>query len=452
MEVKRSHGTNHSHNKAPDQLNVLADQSASKAPPTLLERLEAQITQHKSDLATPVSVEQIQQALQDEQWEVRSTAIEQLSARDAIEVFPLLAQAFHDEHRFVRMATLHVLAHKEDTLISRSMLARGLHDDDWQVREVAVQVLGLLGTPTCLELVQPALQDENTEVRDAAKFALRWNSTNEEIPVLYRHLWEKKAMHEQLHDMKRSKRNDSDSTSGMPLPTTLYENSYASHSVQEQMLGYAAREYAQQDHTQEATPPDEYGDVMSSSREKVTSYRSRSNSRKRWWTLVASAAVVFFMLGHFTTSLIPQFGLPVNKTNIVVHSPYIDPAAPTATPIFDENSPYALNNIYAAIIIQNELAIGLNVAPRQLIKQMKQHGSLAALAAAQGVSATQLKAIELNAALNSLETMKTESYYDPQPSPQFTTFEQHLRNDQLFLVDTINNSLASCTKDYCFLV
>jgi hypothetical protein len=204
------------------------------------------------------------------------------------------------------------------------------------------------------------------------------------------------------------------------------------------------------DHSlQEAASSDEYTGVISSSGEKITSYRLHSKPRKRWWVLAASiAAVLFFMLGHFTTLLVPQFGLPVSTTKSHITAPpsYINPSAPTAPPIFYEDSPYALNTIDDAVIIQDELAAGLRLPPDQLIKQMKQHGSLAALAVVQGVSATQLKAIEFTAAQDAFNAVIDPSLVT---GPQANDFIQHLQNDQLFLTSVLDNALAICANDYC---
>lgn len=104
-----SYNDDHLTQKQADPAQIV---SPPPAPASLLRGVEARIDQYKRYLSTPLSQEELSQALRHEQWEVRCAALERLGMWDEPVAADLLAYVLHDENPNVRATALHILEQK----------------------------------------------------------------------------------------------------------------------------------------------------------------------------------------------------------------------------------------------------------------------------------------------------------------------------------------------------
>jgi hypothetical protein len=130
------------------------------------------IEQHHAYLASSLPVAELRAALSHPNWEIRAAVVRSLSQRG--EPGPVLT-ALQDEHHLVRATAVSVL----DTFGARFPLERlvlASRDSAWEVREMAVLVLGRLGEQgqhATRSLLQAALHDSSERVREAARISLQ---------------------------------------------------------------------------------------------------------------------------------------------------------------------------------------------------------------------------------------------------------------------------------------
>ncbi|MDD3988123.1 MAG: HEAT repeat domain-containing protein, partial [Candidatus Omnitrophica bacterium] len=100
---------------------------------------------------------------------VRLSAIRGLAAINSPETVPLLIRALKDEQFAVRQSAIFGLAQRiNDSPHLTFTVSHFLHDDNWQVRQAAVEALGRSTHPRVPEMLLPKMQDESVFVRQAA--------------------------------------------------------------------------------------------------------------------------------------------------------------------------------------------------------------------------------------------------------------------------------------------
>ena len=159
--------------EAQQQKGVVPSQQASmqEVPSSLLPGVLGRLKQREHYITTHQSRQDLLEALQHPQWEIRSAAVRALSNLGVQTSLEPLLEALQDEHRLVRVAAVHALGQlKEQVPIEQLLLA--LRDEEWEVREMAVLVLGELNNATAEPLLRVALHDSNGSVREAAHYAL----------------------------------------------------------------------------------------------------------------------------------------------------------------------------------------------------------------------------------------------------------------------------------------
>ena len=147
-----------------------------EAPSSLLAGVLSRLNHSERYIAAQRSRQALLNALAHPQWEIRAAAVQAVeklgpqAARD-----PLLG-VLQDEHRLVRAAAVHALGslteHTPEHQIPVEQVLLVLRDEAWEVREMAVLVLGKLPLSLAEPLLHVALQDSNSCVREAARFAL----------------------------------------------------------------------------------------------------------------------------------------------------------------------------------------------------------------------------------------------------------------------------------------
>ena len=165
------HETQHQQGVTPPEPGPLRE-----APSSLLAGVLSRLNQSERYIAAQRSRRALLNALAHPQWEIRAAAVqavEKLGPRAALD--PLLG-VLQDEHRLVRAAAVHALGSlaeqtpEQQVPVEQVLLV--LRDEAWEVREMAVLVLGKLPLSLAEPLLQEALQDSNICVREAARFAL----------------------------------------------------------------------------------------------------------------------------------------------------------------------------------------------------------------------------------------------------------------------------------------
>ena len=334
--------------------------------PTVLHRLGLSPEQAHSEL----TFDDAKVRLTSDDWEVRVVAVRALGKLDTAASVALIVSALDDQDGSVRAAAVHVLGNLgKQAPFDRLVVA--LHDADWHVRESAVLALGKQGQRVPHEVLMTALHDPDGSVREATRLALQLRSTEERTSASYGQLREQKTMQHNGYDTPLSNSEQS----RIPFETIPYDaldgsfegTRNAERSLSGQVQVYAPQEYASY----------EFGEVTSSRGEKITP--PRRGLRKGWWAVVAITAILFFLLGGAMTTWL----MPVQMQLIGVR--------PEPVNIFPFGNPK-----YSSIA-QNDIANALHLDPQQISTQLQDGKRMPEIAAAQGVSASQLHNIELKA-------------------------------------------------------
>lgn len=167
----KHHETEHQQRVTPTEPGPLRE-----APSSLLAGVLSRLKRSERYIAAQRSRQALLNALEHPQWEIRAAAVqavEKLGPQAALD--PLLG-VLQDEHRLVRAAAVHALGslaeQTPEQQIPVEQVLLVLRDEAWEVREMAVLVLGKLPLSLAEPLLQEALQDSNSCVREAARFAL----------------------------------------------------------------------------------------------------------------------------------------------------------------------------------------------------------------------------------------------------------------------------------------
>ena len=158
--------------------------------PGILARLELRQT-----AVTGRSLDVLHTQLAHPQWEVRAAAVHALATyktettQNAAALRTALLQALQDEHRLVRVAAIRALS-QIDAAIPFDRLLLSLRDPDWEVREMAVLVLGELRDQRLdplQALLQVAQQDTHSSVREAAAYVLNMQAGDRKGILTFTH-------------------------------------------------------------------------------------------------------------------------------------------------------------------------------------------------------------------------------------------------------------------------
>ena len=334
--------------------------------PTVLHRLGLPPEQARSKL----SFDDAKVRLTSDDWEVRVAAVRALGKLDMAASIALIMSALDDQDGSVRAAAVHVLGNLGKQAPFDRLVA-ALHDADWHVRETALLALGKQGQRVPHEVLMTALHDTDGSVREAARLTLQWHSTEEGTSAPYGQLKEQKTMQQNGYDIPLSNSEESRS----PFETVPYDALDGSNEGTvntERSLSGQVQVYAPQDYASY-----EFGEVTSSRGEKITPPRRRL--QKGWWAVVAITAILFFLLGSGTSMWL----MPTQFQSF--------PPPPEPVKIFPFENPN-----YSSIA-QNDIANALHLDPQQITTQLQDGKRMPEIAAAQGVSASQLHNIELKA-------------------------------------------------------
>jgi len=331
--------------------------------PNVLQRLGLTPEQALSELA----FDDLAAKLKSDDWKVRAAAVRALGKRDTDVPIELLVSVLDDEDESVRAAAVHVLG-KAARRASLDRLVAALHDADWHVRETAVLALGKQEQYIPDDVFMTALHDRDGSVREAAMLALQWNFPQERSFVWNGQRWEKKTMQNTGYDtdIPNSKASRSNSEIAPNDDRNGGSDAERPFVMQEQVQAYAPQEPAFY----------EYGDTISSHGEKLT---ARRGPQRGWWVAIAVAALLFFLLGGGVATWV----MPA-RTQVISPSPV-------------QYRPFPFWNPKYNWIAENDIASALHLAPQQITRQLQAGESMTQIAAAQGVSASELQTIELKA-------------------------------------------------------
>jgi len=309
--------------------------------------------------------------LKSDDWHIRAAAVRALGKGDVAVPIDLFVSALDDEDESVRAAAVHALG-KAALRGSLDRLVAALHDSDWHVRETAVLALGKQEQHIPDDVFLAALHDTDGSVREAAMLALQWNFPQERSFTWNGQRWEKKTMQNNGYDTRISDSKAPRSIAEIAPSDDWNGGSNAERpfAMQEQVQAYAPQEPAFY----------EYGDAISSHGEKLT---PRRGPQKGWWVVLVTAALLFFLLGGgVATWVMPAFMSSGTQT-ISVSPAQVDPF-----PFWDPTYNW---------IAQKNIADALHLTPEQITAQLQAGESMTQIAAAQGVSASDLQNIELKA-------------------------------------------------------
>jgi len=351
----------------------------------VLQRLELLPEQASSEL----SPDDLLLKLRSGRWEERVQALCTLEKMEYTISIELLAPFLKDEDEAVRAAAIHMLGTMGQQ-VPLSWLVEAVHDMHWQVRETAIFALAKQGHRIPIEVLMTALHDGDGSVREAASFVLQQSPVDETSSALYGQLREETFMQRDLYDPARLngkhsfQSSENGTNDGWNGAFVEYGSFARSHEVSEQVQAYAAGQYTLHDATSYEAPTDEYAEMMSSRNEKVTSYRLRRKSHKVRWAIILITALLFFVLGCLSATVVRQTNFEASPKDIQNVSP-------------SKLADFPFNTSAYASIMQNALSNALHLTHPEIMMQLKRYGSLRAVAENQGVSASQLQEIEMNA-------------------------------------------------------
>lgn len=361
--------------------NKTGSSSNAQVPPSLVPNVLHRLGLAPEQTPAEISAEEWIAKLKSGDWERRAAAVRALGRREHDVPVELLVSALDDEDESVRAAAVHALGNIGKWVPLRR-LTEALHDSNWHVRETAVLTLGKQEQHVPDEVFITALRDTDGSVREAARLALQWNAAEERIAVTYGRLWEKKTMQHNDYDATLS--DDKENRSPFETVPNNALNGPVAYS------GDSVRSHGPQEQTQEYLPQEqafyEYGDAISSHGEKLTP--QRRGPQKGWWAAIAVTAILFFLIGSSVTRWAMPFQV-ANQVQFVKIAPAM--AQPQQVPFLPFKDPrYTL-------MLQDDIANALHLSSGEIRLQLKEGKSLTDIAAAQGISASQLQNIELKA-------------------------------------------------------
>ena len=356
--------------------NIIGSAGNAQVPSSLLQTVMHRLGLPPEQARSELSFDDAKVRLTSDDWEVRVVAVRALGKLDTAASVALIVSALDDQDGSVRAAAVHILGNLGKQAPFDRLVA-ALHDADWHVRESAVLALGKQGQRVPYEVLMTALHDTDGSVQEAARLALQWRSTEDRTSASYGQLREQKTMQHNGYDTPLSNSEES-RTPFETIPYDALDGSFegtrnSERSLSGQVQVYAPREFASY----------EFGEVTSSRGEKIIP--PRRGLRKGWWAVVAITAILFFLLGSGMTMWL----MPVQMQLIGVH--------PEPVKIISFESPKY------NWIAQNDIANALRLDPQQITTQLQAGKSLTEIAAAQGVSATDLRNIELKAFAQSFD-------------------------------------------------
>jgi hypothetical protein len=374
--------------------------------PNVLQRLGLTPEQALGEL----SFDDLAAKLKSDDWKVRAAAVRALGKRDADAPIELLVPVLDDEDESVRAAAVHVLG-KAAQRASLDRLVAALHDADWHVRETAVLALGKQEQHIPDDVFMTALHDTDGSVREAAMLALQWNFPEERSFIWKGQRWEKKTMQNNEYDTGISNSQAPGSISEIAPNDDWNGSSDAERpfAMQEQVQAFAPQEPAFY----------EYGDTISSHGEKLT---ARRGPQRGWWVAIATAALLFFLLGGGVATWV----MPA-RTQVISASPV-------------QYGPFPFWNSKYNWTAENDIASALHLMPKQIIAQLQAGKSMTEIAAAQGVSASDLQTIELKAYTHLFDAAVNSGDISQRDADQWLQLFQH--NPQVLEKVTVGLFLA----------
>jgi HEAT repeats len=352
---------------------------ATQVPPSLLPGVLHRLGLTPEQTRQEMSIEEAIIKLKSNAWEERVLALRLLEKRAAAVPVELLEAALEDEDSAVRAAAVHAMG----CVGKRAPLHRlvqTLHDSDWHVRETAVWALGEQGPRVPDEVFKTALYDRDPSVREAARYALQRHVSTGETSAVYGQLQEKKGMQQNNDVIEANSLGDRSPYGNLNVNDAYNGNAGRSHSLQEQAHVYTSQEQA----------PYEYGSGGPGGG-KVTSFSVR-NSSKKWWIIIPVVALFFFIMG---ATIVPL--LAISRTSSVTVAAQPQRAGDSILVLFRLTK---YQNM-----LEQEVSSGLNLTQEQVQAQVQMGKSMTDIATAQGISTDQLRMIERKAFSDTLQAM-----------------------------------------------
>src|SRR5581483_2649319 len=125
----------HQENQQPKGVEV-----SQQAPGSLLQGVLNRLEQRHVYLTAGMPAQDLIDALDHPQWDIRAAAVRALSALEDQASIGALLTALRDEHRLVRAAAVRALGHLGQRMPAEQLIL-ALQDPAWEVREMAVLVL-----------------------------------------------------------------------------------------------------------------------------------------------------------------------------------------------------------------------------------------------------------------------------------------------------------------------
>lgn len=365
---------------------------SAQVPSTLFSIVLHRLRLTAEQTTTALSFDDIAASLQSDNWEIRVAAVRSLEHQHSALSKQLLLSTLNDEDGSVRAAAVHVLGRSGPEVPLHPLIA-ALHDDDWHVRETAVFALGKQGQRVPQKVLIKTLADADEAVKEAARIVLHQRVLEEKTFGAFGVLWEQNIMKDEkeVHALSNGTEKQPSSETFETVPYYGVNDADTNHENHENVVANMERPHPVREQEQMYVPS-EYGSEQYAQWEKVTSFSPRRGPHKAWWGVTAAVAVLCFLFGGLTMTVLPspaQFAksVMVKSGQSGVGGQII--SKPTQFSIF-------MNPQYASIA-QDDIASALHLSVGQIQTQLDSGNSLTAIAQAQGISATAMQGIEMQA-------------------------------------------------------
>lgn len=345
---------------------------SAQVPSSLLPTVLYRLGLTPEQVQQEMSVEEAMVKLKSNDWEERAKAVRLLGKQTAVIPLELLESALDDEDSTVRAAAMHAMSNFGQHL-PLHRLVQALHDSDWHVRETAVFALGKQGSHVPDEVFKTALCDTDHSVREAARYTLQWHVSQVETSAVYGQLQEKKDMQQ---DNNAIQINSRDSRSPYETEPSMV--------LREQAQAYAPQEQVSYEYS-----------AYTPSREKVTNY-SVHRSSKKWWIIIPIVALCFFILGALSVGF---FSVKSSSQSAVAQPAFGQSQVPASSVLT------LFSHVQYQSMLEQEVSNGLKLTPQQIMTQLQTGKSMTDIATSQGISTDQLRKIETGAFTDTLQAM-----------------------------------------------
>ncbi|RLD10064.1 MAG: hypothetical protein DRI44_07055 [Chlamydiae bacterium] len=150
-----------------DNFDVFVDGALQAFRKNLSDKEKDEALRNVDAIGTPMIMPVIMLALEDDNSEIRSAAIDAIQSLDDPCVIPAVEKAMDDNEPIIRQDAINALLKVDDKDINDALI-KAINDSDEEVRESAFEVMLFQESPTILPAAEATIQIKNPEIQSQA--------------------------------------------------------------------------------------------------------------------------------------------------------------------------------------------------------------------------------------------------------------------------------------------